>query len=368
VSQVRIAMDARKLFDGGVGTYIREVLGACAAAPRGYTFSALVDPADLGRVRWAGAVSEHPVTAGKYGLLEHVVVPAAARRAGATLLHEPHYTLPLGWTGRAVSTIHDLTHLRFAHFYPPGAALYARAMAGLAVARSQRVIVDSEDTRADVLERLHAPEHKVRVVPLGVSPALAPPAPVRVAAYRAARELPRDYLLYVGARKRHKNLALLFDALAVLPPGDRPPLVLSGRPFAPGDPLGARLVARGLGGLVHFAGDPAADDELACLYGGAILYVQPSLAEGFGLPPLEAMACGTPVLSSNAGALPEVVGDAGTLLAPRDPAAWADAIRRLTRDAAERARLAECGRRRAATFTWERTGRMTLDVYAEALA
>ncbi len=363
-----IAVDARKLFDGGIGTYIRGLLGACAAAPGAYAFAALIAPGDAGRVQWPGPVREVPVRAGKYGLAEHLAVPAGARRAAAALLHEPHYTLPLGWNGPAVVTIHDLIHLRFARFYPPGAALYARTVAGLAVRRARRVIVDSEHTRDDVLELLPAARDQVRVIPLGVSPGLAPPSTDAVATYRARRALPRDYLLYVGARKRHKNLALLFDALATLPIGARPRLVLSGRPFAADDPLGTHLRARGLGGLVHFAGDPADDAELACLYGGAILYVHPSLAEGFGLPPLEAMACGTPVLSSNAGALPEVVGDAGVLLPPADPDAWAAAIERLVRNADQRSRLAALGRTRSATFTWERAARMTLDVYGEALA
>src|SRR4029079_9012794 len=128
-----IAIDARKLFDGGIGTYIRGVLGGCAAAPGAYAFTAVLAPGDEGRVRWPGLVREVRVRAGKYGLVEPLAVPAGARRAGAVLLHEPHYTLPLGWSGPAVVTIHDLIHLRFAQFYPPGAALYARTVAGLAV-------------------------------------------------------------------------------------------------------------------------------------------------------------------------------------------------------------------------------------------
>jgi glycosyltransferase involved in cell wall biosynthesis len=364
---MNVALDARKLFDGGVGSYIRGLLPACALQAREHSFTALVDPRDLGRVAWSAPVHEAPVRAGKYGLAEHFVVPAAARRLGVQLLHEPHYTLPLGWNGRSVVTIHDLIHIRFGRFFPPGASLYARAMAGIAAARADRVIVDSEHTGRDVIELLHVPEGRVRVVHLGVSPQIARPATPETEAFRASRALPRDYLLYVGARKRHKNLELLIDALATLPPGTRPALVLSGGRPAPEEPLARRVRERGLSDAVHYAGRVTDDRELSCLYAGAALYVHPSLAEGFGLPPLEAMACGTPVLSSNAASLPEVLGDAAVLLPPADPRHWASEITRLLSDAAERARLVERGLARARTFTWERAARQTLLVYAEAL-
>lgn len=364
-----VGLDARKLRDGGIGTYIRGLLGALAEAPRGHEFVALLDPADLGSVTRAdGRVREVPVRAGKYGIGEHVVVPRAARRAGVELLHEPHYTLPLGWSGPAVVTIHDLIHLRFARFFPPGASLYTRAMAGLAVRRAQLVVTDSDDTRNDVIELLGARHADVRVVPLGVSPVFARCAPDEVAACLQARSLPTGYLLYVGARKPHKNLPLLFEALARIRAAERPPLVLSGAPWEAGDQL-ARLAGQlGLGRTVHFAGDLRDERTLACVYSGAALYVQPALTEGFGLPPLEAMACGTPVLSSNGGALPETVGDAAMLLQPVDPDAWAEAIEALLSDPARREVLVARGLKRAREFTWERTARSTLTIYEEAMA
>jgi glycosyltransferase involved in cell wall biosynthesis len=364
---MRIALDARKLRDGGIGTYIRGLLGALAETPRGHEFVALLDPADLGSVRWpAGPVAEVPVRAAKYGLSEHWRVPRAARAAGATLLHAPHYTLPLGWTAPAVVTIHDLIHIRFARFHPPGAAHYARAVAGAAARRARLVLADSRATRDDILELLGIADEKVRVIPLGVSPALSRRGPAEVDAFLAAHRLPRGYLLYVGARKRHKNLETLLAALARLAPAARPPLVLSGSPWAVTHPL-ARLAARlGLAGGIRFTGSLGGEHELACLYSGAALYAQPSLAEGFGLPPLEAMACGTPVLASTAGALPEVTGGAALLLPPADAAAWASAIAALGVDPAQREAMIRAGRARAAEFTWQRTAALTLDAYEEA--
>jgi glycosyltransferase involved in cell wall biosynthesis len=240
-------------------------------------------------------------------------------------------------------------------------------MAGLAVHRARRVIVDSLDTQADVVERLGADPGKVRVIHLGVSPALtrAPAGEIE------ALGLPPGYLLYVGARKRHKNLALLIDALARIPESSRPPLVLSGRPLAPDDPLWLHAQRRGVERWIHTADGMNDDAGLARLYSGASLYLQPSLAEGFGLPPLEAMACGTPVLSSNAGSLPEVLGDAAVLLPPDGSDAaeqWANAIVRLLGDDAARAQMAAAGLTQAARFTWERAAEHTLAVYREALA
>lgn len=366
---MRIGLDARKLRDGGIGTYILRLLGAMAEAPRGHEFVALVDPADLGRVaRTDGRVREVSVRAGKYGFGEHFVVPRAARRAAVELLHEPHYTLPLGWGGPAVVTIHDLIHLRFARFFPRGAPLYTRAMAGLAVRRARLVITDSEDTRNDVVELLGARPADVRVIPLGVSTDLSRRTPDEVAACLEERSLPAGYLLYVGARKAHKNLPLLLEALARIRASERPALVLSGTAWDRADPL-ARLTERlGLGAVVHFAGDLGDERTLACVYSGAALYVHPALLEGFGLPPLEAMACGTAVLSSNGGALPGTVGDAAELLPPRDPDVWARTIGALLGDDARREELARRGLAHARAFTWERTAERTLAVYEEAAA
>jgi glycosyltransferase involved in cell wall biosynthesis len=363
-----VGLDARKLRDGGIGTYIRGLLAGLAEAPRGHEFVALVDPRDLGSAARAdGLVREVPVRAGKYGLGEHLVVPRAARRAKVELLHEPHYTLPLGWRGPAVVTIHDLIHVRFPQFFPPGASLYARAMAGLAVRRARRVVTDSEDTRNDVVELLGARPGNVRVIPLGVSPRFARSSPDEVASCLRERSLPAGYLLYVGARKPHKNLPLLLEAVARIRPGERPPLVLGGARWDEADPL-ARLAGRlGIGVIVHFAGDLRDERTLACVYSGAALYVQPALTEGFGLPPLEAMACGAPVLSSNGGALPESVGDAAELLPPRDPAAWARSIVGILRDTARREELVRRGLAHSRAFTWARTAERTLDVYEEAL-
>ena len=365
---MKVALDARKLFDGGIGTYIRGLLGALARMPEPIELTALVDPADAGRVRWPGAVRERAVRAGKYGLTEHLAVPAEARRQGAELLHAPHYTLPLAWRGPSVVTIHDLIHIRFARFHRPGAALYARTMAGLAAKRARIVIADSEATKGDIVELLGTPEAKVRVVPLGVSAGIHRVSAGDSARFRAERVLPERYVLYVGARKQHKNLELVFRAWAEMRASERPPLVLSGPAWTTGETLAALASSLRVAEGVRFSGDLRDEHELSCLYSGASLLVQPSLAEGFGLPPLEAMACGVPVLASDAGSLPEVLGDAAEILPPREPAAWAAAVARLLSDGARREELIARGTERAARYTWEATARATHALYAEALS
>src|SRR5205814_9164728 len=145
--------------------------------------------------------------------------------------HAPHFTLPLTWGGPAVVTIHDLIHVRFARFHRPGAGLYARVVAGAAVRRARIVIAVSEATRADVLELLGAPPERVRVVHEGVSRGIGRVTAEAEARFRHERSLPAGYVLYVGARKRHKNLELLLPAWASMHAGERPPLVLSGTPL-----------------------------------------------------------------------------------------------------------------------------------------
>ncbi|MEO5988348.1 MAG: glycosyltransferase family 1 protein [Candidatus Eisenbacteria bacterium] len=364
---ITVAWDARKLTDGGIGTYIRGVLGALAAAPDAPRLVALLDPHDVGHTAWPAPVRESPVRAGKYGLAEHWRVPAAARAAGADLLHAPHYTLPLAWAGPSVVTIHDLIHVRFPQFHPPGAGLYARAMAGTAARRARVVCTDSDFTKGDVVERLGVHPDKVLVTPLGVSQVFTPVPSHQAAAFRVRAGLPEGYVLYVGARKRHKNLALLLRAWRTMHATQRPPLVLSGAPWNDSDLLARQASELGVTADVYFAPGMRTDEDLRLLHGSAALYVQPSLCEGFGLPPLEAMACGTPVLSSNAGSLAEVLGEAARLLPPSGPEAWAHAVQELLADAGGRSARVARGVAHAAGFRWEKTAALTREAYARAL-
>ena len=365
---MRIGVDARKLRDGGIGTYIRNLLGVFFGRPDGHRFVVFLLQEDLGSMARPGAPAEEVrVRAGKYSVSEHWLLARAARRAQVDLYHSPHYTLPLPIHCPAVVTVHDLIHVRFARFFPAGAGIYARTIAGAAVRKARLVLVDSSHVRDDVQEILGVPPERVRVVPLGISKGFTRRSAGLVEQFLRERKLPSAYLLYVGARKKHKNLALVIDAMGRLPRSERLPLVLSGPAWRLSHPLAQRAQRAGISSCIHFTGPLHDDEDLALLYSGAALYLQPSLDEGFGLPPLEAMACGTPVLSSSAGALRETLGDAAVLLPPSEPEVWAESMTELLNNSVRREDLIRKGLVRARAFTWERTAELTLGAYAEAL-
>ncbi len=365
---MRIGVDARKLRDGGIGTYIRNLLTVFFGRPEGHEYVAFLLEEDLGSLpRQGSPVEEVKVRAGKYSVSEHWLLARAARRANVDLYHSPHYTLPLPIHCPAVVTVHDLIHVRFARFFPAGAGIYARTIAGAAVRKAKIVLVDSSHVRDDVQEILGVSTDRVRVVPLGISKEFTRRPAADVEQFLKERKLPSAYFLYVGARKKHKNLALLIDALERLPRSERLPLVLAGPAWKPAHPLAQRALHAGVSSCILFSGPLHDDNELALLYSGAALYIQPSLDEGFGLPPLEAMACGTPVLSSSAGALRETLGEAATLLPPSEPEVWAEAMSELLRNSLRREDLIRRGLAWSRAFTWERTAELTREAYAEAV-
>jgi glycosyltransferase involved in cell wall biosynthesis len=365
---LRIGVDARKLRDGGIGTYIRNLLGIFFGRPEGHRFVVFLLEEDLGTLGHPDAPAEEVrVRAGKYSVSEHWLLARAARRAQVDLYHSPHYTLPLPIHCPALVTVHDLIHVRFARFFPAGAGIYARTIAGAAVRKARLVLVDSSHVRDDVQEILGVPSDHVRVVPLGISKEFTRRSSADAEQFLRERSLPSAYFLYVGARKKHKNLSLLIDALERMPRSERLPLVLSGPAWKVTHPLAQRARRAGVSTCIQFSGPLHGDDELALLYSGAALYVQPSFDEGFGLPPLEAMACGTPVLSSSAGALRETLGEAAVLLPPSEPEAWAEAMTELLQNSLRREELIRRGLARSRGFTWERTAELTMGAYSEVL-
>jgi len=285
------------------------------------------------------------------------------------LFHATNYVAPR--TGRTplVVTVHDLALLRFPELGTPALRRIV-SLSRCAVAAAQRVIADSESTARDLRELLDVPVARIRVVYPGCS-ALGR-APTIDAARDRVRErfgLTRPYLLHVGTIEPRKNLARLLGAYAQLRQrgGDVPTLVLAGAPGWGTDGVHRAITALALGDAVRCIG-PVADDDLPALYTAAEVFVYPSLYEGFGLPVLEAMACGTPVLTSNVASLPEVAGDAAVLVDPRDEGAIADAMAELLRDRQARDQLRARGAARARGFTWERCARETWTVYEEARA
>jgi glycosyltransferase involved in cell wall biosynthesis len=297
-------------------------------------------------------------------LWEQSVLPMRLRRLRIDVLHSPHHTTPLLPCGcRRVVTVHDLTFLLLPERYPPTRRLYFQVMTRLSARVADAVIVPSEAVRGDVMRLLRVPAERLFVIPEAAGPAFRPQDAVAIEAARRRYGLEGPFLLSVGSLEPGKNRERLLQAFARLRDrGLKHSLVVAGQRawrYEGEAPLARRL---GLAESVRFLGHvPQAD--LPALYSAADLFVFPSLYEGFGLPALEALACGTPVVASNVSALPEVVGDAALQVSPLDVEALADAMDRLLRDDRLRADLRERGLQRAAQFSWEKAARQTAEVY-----
>ncbi|MCW5853059.1 MAG: glycosyltransferase family 4 protein [Anaerolineae bacterium] len=299
---------------------------------------------------------------------EQLAQPVALWREGIDLVHGLAYALPLLRTARGVVTVHDLSFLLYPAAFNRVNRLYLAAITRQSVRRAQAVIADSANTRADLIRLLGVPTDKVVAIPLGVDPQYAPPLPQQVAAFRQRQGLPDRFILYLGTLEPRKNLPMLVRAYAELRRADpaAPKLLLAGGAGWRYAPLLGLVEELGLKDSILFPGYvPQAD--LPLWYAAAEVLAYPSLYEGFGLPPLEAMACGTPVVVSTASSLPEVVGDAGLLVPSHDSAALAHALNRLLTEADLRAEMRARGLDRAAQFTWLRTAQMTADVYERVL-
>ena len=300
---------------------------------------------------------------------EQLVLPAQLRARAIDVLHSPHHTTPLLTTGcRRVVTFHDLTFFILPERYPRSRLLYFRSISWAAAKAATMLICPSQAVRDDIVRILHAPPEKVRPIAEAAAPAFrAIDVPAVLDRLRYNHLLPDRFILSVGSLEPGKNRTTLLKAFAELRRrGVEHKLVVAGqRAWNYGDDF--RLAEDlGLKGQVIFTGY-VLPEEMPALYNAADLFVFPSLYEGFGLPVLEAMACGVPVVASNVSSIPEVAGDAALLVDPRDANALCDAMERILKDGDLRASLRERGLERAATFSWERAARETIEVYEEAL-
>ena len=278
------------------------------------------------------------------------------------------FELPPGRTCPLVTTVHDLVPLRFPRLVPWRHRWAVRCLLGSALRRARQVIAVSEATRAEILARYPVPAAKIRVVPEAAPAHVRPPSEAAREAVRARYRLDGPYVLFVGLLEPKKNLGVLLGAVARLRAAKAwgtTELVVAGASGWGRDRWSVEAHRLGLDQSVRFLG-AVPDGDLPALYAGARAFVFPSLWEGFGLPVLEAMAAGAPVIASRRGALPEVTGEAALLVEP-EVAPLADALGQVLDDPLLRARLREAGLARAAQFSWERTATETLAVYRAAL-
>lgn len=281
------------------------------------------------------------------------------------LYHTLAFVAPLWLNTPLVVTVYDLSFLHYPQLLTPARRLYLRLFTRLTCQRARRVIGISHSTAQDMVASLNIASDKVDVAAPGYDPAVFRPLPTEtVAAFRQQKGLPERFWLFIGTLEPRKNLLTLLEAYARLP--HRLPLILGGGKGWLYDEIFATIERHQLQDSVRWLGYiPAA--ELPLWYNSAEVFVFPSVFEGFGLPVLEAMACGTPVMISDASSLPEVAGEAGQKLPPHDITAWSDALNRAMNDSNWRDQASQRGLVEAQRYSWQTTAQQTLRSYEWAL-
>jgi glycosyltransferase involved in cell wall biosynthesis len=342
----------------GVGVYTAEILRALAAERPGSRFTVYAGaPAAFDDPAFA---FERPPAARLVG--RHVLWPARLRRLRADLYFGPAGQLPLGDVGHpAVVTAHDMAIYRHPEWFPGGQALSTRLVVPRSMRRADAIVAVSASTARDVAELFGVEERRLEVVPEGVSGRFRPLPREQMEDVRRRLDLPPRFVLFVGTIEPRKNLPTLLDAWSRM--RERPPLVVAGTWGWRCEDVRERLASDGAQVLGAVSGD-----DLPGLYNLATCLAHPAWYEGFGLTPLEAMACGAPVVAADVSSLPEVVGDAGLLVAPADVEGWTAALERVCGDAEVAATLRHRGLRRAAEFTWSRAAQRTWSVFDRVIA
>lgn len=305
---------------------------------------------------------------------EQVTGPGAARKTGVDLYHVPYFAPPLFPRTPTVVTIHDVIPLRLPDYQPDSKVKLYMNMVARAAHRATMVITISQHAKQDIMEALRLPANKIRVISLAAGDECQPITDTNVLAEARQRYgLGERYIFYLGGLDRRKNVPALIRAFAHVYHQVGDPdlqLLISGNPdkqrgalFPDPRPVAADL---GMDGQILFRF--VKDEDKPAIYSAARLFVFPSLYEGFGLDPLEAMSCGAPVVCSNRTSLPEVVGDAALTVDPEDPQALTDAMTRVLKDEQLRTDLQARSLQQAARFNWRKTATETLSVYEEALA
>ena len=364
---MKIAIDASTLStQGGPRAYLLGLLEAMMRIDSDNQYLLIYnDPVHLGR--FPAALER--VLPGKSPLArlrrEHILLPALCKREKVDLLHCPKSSIPAFSPCPVVVTLHDLIPLDFPQFETFAARCYWRMHIPLAVRRSNRIITISEYARRGIMERFRVSPDRIDVIMQGIDRTMGLPRdPAEGELIRSRYGLQNGYILYVGTIQPRKNLTTLVAAYAGLDPQLRQgrPLVIVGRRGWMTEELDQAIVRCGIEQEVIFTGF-VADEELPHLYDGAAVAAYLSHCEGFGRPPLEAMTCGIPVLVSDTGAIPEVVGDAGLTVDHTSSSAVSAALTRILTDHALAEQLRHKGRERARLFDWDEAARQTISSY-----
>lgn len=338
-----------------------------AVAPADWRFTALVGKANMASyagitLRRSNWDTRSPM---RRILWEQLAQPTAL--GAFDLYHAMAFVAPVLLRQPMVVTVYDLTFMRYPQRLSGARRRYLRAFTEHTCRRARRILAISHSTKQDLVDLLGIPAEKIDVTPLGYDQNLFKPLPAeQVAAFKQRMGLPERFWLFLGTLEPRKNLPLLLDAYAMLPREARLPLVLAGGAGWGLAEIEAKIAAHHLQDDVHLPGF-VPTEQMPLWYNSADVFIYPSVFEGFGLPVLEAMACGVPVLTSNVSSLPEVAQDAGLCLPPDDADAWAQALKMAGADAQWRASARLRGLELAQAFDWQATARLTLTTYQRAL-
>jgi len=362
---VRIVHYAR----GGISNYVLHLLGALALLDTDTDYYVLHSRKDHNPLLPGPNFCPVACWTPSHHRLERRAMGIEVARLGLDLLHSPDFIPPASGYRRSVITVHDLNFLYYPQFLTAESHRYYNQQIEWAVRRADHILADSHATKSDLISMLKVPPEKVTVVHLAADSTFRPSPETEVRRVAARYGLEPGYLFFVGTLEPRKNLPGLLQAYRLLLNEEvtAAPLVLVGGKGWLYDEVFERVEALRLTERVRFLHD-VPDADLVGLYNGASVLAMPSFYEGFGLPALEAMACGTPVVVAERASLPEVVGEAGLLVNPDDPADIARALARVLTEEPLRARVRELGLAQAARFTWEETARKTLAIYRRVLA
>ena len=362
-----VVLDARVATDHfpGIGRVAIRLAEALVRVRPAGDLAVLHDPASVSERLGRPAGRLIPCAARPFSLASQWSIPTLLKHSGASVYHSLFYGMPYRPRVPTIWTCHDLTPLAQPSLFDPARRAAFRLAHRLAIGASQRITANSQATANDLERFFQVPPGRIAVIPWGVDARFAPQSDETLRSFRTRLELPERYVLFLGINKPHKNLVRLIDAFAQVRarrPLEDLALVVAGV-WDPRYPEAREVAQRlDLGRSVRFLG-PVPEADLPALYAAAQAFAFPSEYEGFGLPLLEAMACGTPSLTSTTSSLPEVAGDAALLVPPTDVTAIADALVRLTTDSSLRADLARRGRTRALQFTWDRTAERMWEEY-----
>ncbi len=351
----------------GIGRYTFNLIRGLAQVAPDQAFTVWYNPSlrntryDMMALARYPSVRLEQLNVRTFSLQEQWRLPARLNECRAGLYHSPYYIMPYRPGIPTVVTVYDLIPFRYPHDFSSSQRLVFNVTIRLAVRAARRVIAISQATANDLVQLLRVPLSKIDVIPLAADPIFKPPPASEVARVREKFKLPTAYVLSVGINKPHKNLGTLVEAWQQIN-REAGALVIAGAwdvryPLAQDD--------AGAEGMISIPNIPEGD--LPGLYAGARVFVMPSLYEGFGLPILEAMACGAPVMAAHTSSLPEVAGNAALFFDPKDANALTEQMLRVVRSSPLEEELRAKSLARAAQFSWAQTARETLQVYGKTI-